>query len=180
MRPMNWRVRGLLMIGMLSLGCQSEVDFNTPPSIRYGEDSCDQCRMIINEARFAAAYVTPQGHVRRFDDIGDMLQFDAARREEVKVFWVHDYETAEWLRAHEAFFVVSPEVQTPMAHGIIAVHQQPRATALADTLQGRVYTFGELRARFRKEGAVAGRAQHHDTSRAPVLGQSTIHTHTKE
>ncbi len=134
----------LVVIGFLMLGCQSPAPLDKPPDIRYGEDVCDKCRMIISEARFAAAYVTRQGEVRRFDDIGDMVQYHQEQAEEVAVFWVHDFETEEWLRADRAFFVMSADIRTPMGHGIVALGEKSRADRLATSLQGKVLTFQEL------------------------------------
>jgi copper chaperone NosL len=107
--------------------------------------------MIISEARFAAAYVTQEGETRRFDDVGDMLLFHQEHQEEVAVFWVHDYETEEWVRADQAFFVMSEELITPMGYGIVAFADRERAEALAAETQGMVMTFEELAARFAGE-----------------------------
>lgn len=148
----------LLLAGLLA-GCSSGVAVDTPPEIRYGEESCDQCRMIINEARFAAAYVTRSGTVRRFDDIGNMLLFDAARGEEVVVFWVHDYDTAAWLKAPQAFFVVKSGILTPMGHGIVAVKDHARARELA--VAGAVLSFAQLRDRLRQDGVLPGAPHQH-------------------
>ncbi len=136
----------LALIGSLLLGCRSP-QLDKPPDIRYGEDACDRCRMIISEARFAAAYVTRQGETRRFDDIGCMVQYHQEHAEEVAVFWVHDFETEEWLRADQAFFVRSAAVHTPMGYGIVAVGEESRADRWAASLQGEVLTWSELLAR---------------------------------
>ncbi len=119
-------------------GCSRE----QRPPIRYGRDVCAQCGMIISEARFAAAYLTRQGDWRFFDDIGDMLEFYRVHREDVAVFWVHDYEGEAWLRAESAFFVKGAGFYTPMGHGIVAVGSRERAELLA--YGGQVYTFSEL------------------------------------
>jgi copper chaperone NosL len=134
----------LVVLGVVLSGCQSRPDLDTPPDIRYGEDMCDQCRMIISEARYAAAYVTQQGATRRFDDIGDLLAFRAVHAEEVTVFWVHDYDTQTWLKADHAHFVVSSMLQTPMDHSIVALRDKTRAEELAASIHGRVLTFAEL------------------------------------
>jgi copper chaperone NosL len=135
---------GWVLLGFVLLGCQSPAQFDKPPEIRYGEDVCDECRMIINEPRFAAAYMTRQGEVRRFDDIGDMVQYHRKHAEEVAVFWVHDFETEEWLQADQAIFVISPEIHTPMGHGIVAVHDRGRAERVAASSRGKVLTWQEL------------------------------------
>jgi copper chaperone NosL len=79
--------------------------------------------MIINEARYAAAYVTADDQARRFDDIGGMLAYNQEMSEEVAVFWVHDFDTEAWLKAEEAYFVKSKQI-TPMGFGIVAFDGQ--------------------------------------------------------
>lgn len=123
-------------------GCQASREH--PPQIRYGRDVCAQCGMIISEARFAAAYITEQGEWRFFDDIGDMLAFSKTHREDVALFWVHDYESKDWLKADGAFFVKSAQLHTPMGHGIIALSRRERAEQWASQSQGQVLTFTEL------------------------------------
>jgi copper chaperone NosL len=76
MRVIRRPIGGLLLfcfVAVLLVACGSEVDFDDPPDIVYGEDVCERCSMIINEARYAAAYVTEDGEAHRFDDIGGMV-----------------------------------------------------------------------------------------------------------
>jgi copper chaperone NosL len=126
--------------------CGSAGAMDEPPEIRYGQDVCDQCGMIISEARFAASYVTTQGDVRRFESISDMLVYHQQQQEEVHIFWVHDYETEEWLRADEAFFVLSEEIITPMGPGMLATAAEATADTLATQKHGTVLSFDALMA----------------------------------
>jgi copper chaperone NosL len=136
----------LLLFGLallLLVACGSETDFDRPPDIVYGEDVCERCSMIINEARYAAAYVTEDGQAHLFDDIGGMVAHDAAVAGDVAVFWVHDFETEEWLRAEEAHYVKS-DLMTPMGFGVIAFDGRDRAESWAAEQGGMVMTFDEL------------------------------------
>lgn len=149
--PRNRRERGrslalslIVLLAVLLVSCQPRPSLDAPPEIRYGEDTCDLCHMIINEARFAAACVTRQGEARRFDDIGDLVAYHAAHAEEVAALWVHDYDTGEWLRAEQATFVVSDAFHTPMGHGIVAVANAARAQELAASVGGQVAAFSDL------------------------------------
>jgi copper chaperone NosL len=117
--------------------------------------------MIINEARFAAAYVTRQGTIRRFDGIGDMLAYHTTHTEDVVVFWVHDYDTTAWLKADAAVFVVSTTLHTPMGHGIVAVSTHTRAEELAATTHGTVTTFAALQTQAGRGQSVSMHHEHH-------------------
>jgi copper chaperone NosL len=137
-----WLWSALLLL--LLAACNSGTDLDAPPEIRYGEDTCDRCQMIINEARYAAAYVTEDGLTRRFDDIGGMVAFHQEMAEDVAVFWVHDYLSESWLKAEAAFLVNESAVQTPMGFGVIAFSTSGQAEEWAAGHGGVVMTFTQL------------------------------------
>ncbi len=137
----RWPV--LLLLAFL-LGCSPRTNPNEPPPILYGQDACDQCRMIINEPAFASAYRLPDGTARRFDDIGCMIRFLQEQGEQPAHLWVHDYDTEAWIDARTAYYVRTPRVVTPMAYGLLAVASQQRAAQLADSLEGEILTFDTL------------------------------------
>ena len=151
MRPL------LALLGALALATATACGGATadrPPEVALGQDLCDRCNMIISEARFASAYVTADGAVRRFDDIGDMLLYHADQGEEVASFWVHDYRTGEWMRAESAYYVMSEDIQTPMGHGIVALSTREEAEALAGDAGGMVMTWEELLERRPSDGGM--------------------------
>ena len=123
-------------------GSSTEVQ---PPEIHYSEDVCDACGMLISDVKFAAASVEEDGAARKFDDIGDLLDYYADHTgAQVKAYFVHDYASEKWQRAETAFFIVSPQIQTPMAHGIAAYADRAAAEAAAQKVEGRVVVFGDL------------------------------------
>jgi copper chaperone NosL len=115
-----------------------------PPTIHYGEDVCEFCGMIISEEGFAAAYITPDGHGHTFDDIGDMVKARREMQEEVTAFFVHDYQSKDWIRAETAHFVQSDSLTTPMLSGLAAFAWPEQADAFAAEVGGTTLTFEEL------------------------------------
>lgn len=109
-----------------------------PPDIAYGKDPCAECGMIINDPRFAAAYVTRDGQARLFDDIGDMVVHYRKHLEDVVAFYVHDYETRAWIDATQAFFVHALSIPSPMGYGLAAFSDRSRAEAFARAHGGEV------------------------------------------
>jgi copper chaperone NosL len=141
------RIRlGLMLLAFVLVltACGQTTDLDAPPQLILGQDVCDECSMIINEARFAASYVTTEGEVRRFDDIGDMLVYDLKHDEEVLRYWVHDYHTEEWVDAAGATFVMSSDLTTPMAWGLAAFANEDEAEAFAAENGGTMSTLDEL------------------------------------
>ncbi|MFQ5522558.1 MAG: nitrous oxide reductase accessory protein NosL [Acidimicrobiia bacterium] len=137
----------LAVVGLLVGSCTSADVSEGPPEINYGRDICFQCGMIISEARYAAAYRLPDGTEKRFDDLGGLLihGHESGDLGSAEV-WVHDVETEEWLRAEEAFYVMTGDGRTPMAYGIIAFADQARAQVIADGLGAEVLTWAAVAA----------------------------------
>ena len=124
-------------------GCSGATE-DRPPSLRFGEEACDHCRMLINEDRFAAALVTADGETRKFDEIGCLLEYQAKAPTPVRRCWVRCYSSSQWLDARQAFFVHSPQLHTPMGCGLAALPTFAKARELADELHGRIARFDEL------------------------------------
>lgn len=142
---MSLRVASLLLV-LAFVGCPGEARrADVPPDMSYGVDPCDRCVMIVSEERFAAAYVTPAGDVRRFDDLGCLTAFLVERPEEVAEVWVHDHESRAWVRGRQATFARIQGLITPMGTGIVATGDEAAARALAGA-RGEVLTFDAFRA----------------------------------
>ncbi|RMG43784.1 MAG: hypothetical protein D6718_11310 [Acidobacteria bacterium] len=95
-----------------------------PPEVRYGEDVCRFCGMIVSDERFGvAALMSGEGgraEMRLYDDVGCLLA-DLERSEAVPVqIWVKAFATGEWLEAREALFVRDEAIASPMLSGIAA------------------------------------------------------------
>ncbi|MDT8306672.1 MAG: nitrous oxide reductase accessory protein NosL [Anaerolineae bacterium] len=134
-----------LLLALVLAGCSTGDDAPGPPEIQYGVDVCDECNMIINEPRFAAAYHSEAGETRRFDDIGEMFLYAEEQGEAVQSDWVHDFNSEEWLKADSATFVYDPDLMTPMGWGIAAFAAETDATAYHDEHGATVLSYTELR-----------------------------------
>ncbi len=134
----------VVLVALLA-ACGGADSVDNPPEILYGQDVCSNCNMIISEESYASAYWTVDGEARRFDDMGEMLQFIQSNHEDRASTWVHDVNTAEWLRAEDAWIVMNAGLMTPMGTGVVAVANEEDARALAFDQDGAlVLTFSEL------------------------------------
>jgi copper chaperone NosL len=119
-----------------------------PPEIAYGQDVCDECGMIVSEAKYAAATLVEKGGPHKFDSIADMLAYHMERpNEQVRAWFVHDYGTGNWIRAETAFYVVNDKIHSPMPPGIAAFESQDAAKAFAvEVGSGNIMVFDDVRA----------------------------------
>ncbi len=140
----------IFLVSLLALlfvvGCAQTTNEIQPPEMFYGQDVCDECSMLISDAKFAAATIDLKGNARKFDDIGGMLVYHMEHPEaQVRAYFVHDYDTQTWLRGETAFYVRSPQIHSPMNDGIAAFADGASAKTFASRVQGAVYKFDELR-----------------------------------
>ena len=132
----------ILLVALFILAaCQAQADPSQPPEIFYGEDVCVECGMIISEPRFAASYYTTDGDARHFDDIGGMAVHHAEHQENITQFWVHDFDTEDWIKADQGYFVMSDQVHSPMNYGIVAFSDEARAQEFASANNAMVMSF---------------------------------------
>ncbi len=136
---------GLLALAALTGACARRAE-PEPPNIRYGRDTCAECGMVISEDRFAAAAVADADPLL-FDDIGCLLLYRQKHRPAWAAIWVHDYETRSWLGAESAWFLLSPQVRSPMGWGLAAFGDRTRAQARQADFGGEVLTWSELTSR---------------------------------
>ena len=139
--------RILVLLAVFLIGCGRPDGRLEPPEIRYGRDVCAQCGMIVSDPRFAAAAATADGTMSIFDDIGDLLAYRKANQPDWAAIWVHDYDTQEWLRAEDAWYLLSPGIHSPMGWGIAAFASEDAARARQGELGGELLRWEELLAR---------------------------------
>lgn len=132
----------VFVVSIITVGCGPLDD--GVPRIRYGEETCDRCRMIISEKRFAAAYRTEAGQLRKFDDLGCAILHREAHEEAVTQFWGYDFEETGWLDVRKAFLVRSPDLITPMGYGIAVLPTAVKASALVEKVNGQLVKFDQL------------------------------------
>jgi len=146
------RLLGLLLLLGIILGACARGDPQIKPAeIHYGQDACAECNMIISDPRFAASYAYEMSEGRyaslAFDDIGDMLMHAQKHPEHKIVGWyVHDYQSKEWLDATQAFYVFAEGIRSPMGHGLAAHTTREAAQQMADALNGSVLDWVVLQA----------------------------------
>lgn len=145
MKRFQFQIVAVLLLAVLLAACGGADDADGPPEIRYGQDVCEQCKMIISEPRFASAYATEAGDVRRFDDIGEMFLYAGERAENVRAFWVHDFSSEKWIEASSATFVHDSGLSTPMGWGIAAFADREAASAYVEDHGGDLFSYDALR-----------------------------------
>ena len=139
-----------LVVVLLFAGC-SEQTTGKAPNIRYGKDPCAECRMIISDKRFAAAFITTDGETIKFDDIGCLRVYERKHAVMPQQAWVHDCLSEAWIDQVKAVFVHSEDVVTPMGYGIAAFSDAQKARQFLAKHEGQKILWDEITETFRKD-----------------------------
>jgi nitrous oxide reductase accessory protein NosL len=132
------------VVAVVVLGACGGGSSSGPPAIEYGRDVCDQCHMIISEARYSSAYRDADGEAFVFDDIAEMLaHIGAGTTPADDRVWVHDFLTEEWIAAPAAWYVRG-SIETPMGGGIVAFTAEEDAQAFAQEREGDVLRWTDV------------------------------------
>lgn len=113
----------LILLAVLSFAaCRDKIDTG-PHVIHFGEDVCERCKMIISDKRFTAELIDQKGEALMFDDVGCMADYmKGSEKEGAKplAMYVTDFGTGEWIDAGKAFYLLNPELKSPMGYNIAA------------------------------------------------------------
>ncbi len=130
-----------------------------PVDIYPEEDVCETCRMLITDQRFAAECVMKKGRAKKFDDPICMIRYfdmaktlGIAKREDVRAYFVKDYDKKEWMDAKKAHFVKA-NVVTVMGFGVVSFKKKERALEFAEEYKGTLLTLADLWELFRRPNA---------------------------
>ena len=142
--------RSMLALGLGSAlalaGCggdkKSSLD---PPDVKYNEDTSEMGMFVI-DPRYTAAYLPEDGDWILFDDIGELFRYRVMRFPEnaIRVIWVNDYHDKAWVNAQEAWYVQSPEINSPMGWGLAAFRSEEAARQMQTDVGGEVMTWNDV------------------------------------
>ena len=117
-----------------------------PPQVRWGQDVCVECSMILSDDRYAGAIVVIENNERQihlFDDIGEMIASKTKYEAPFKR-WTCDAQTRQWIDADTAFYVRSPKLHTPMGYGVAAFGQASQAQKKQNDVDGELLRFDDF------------------------------------
>lgn len=108
---------------ILAQGCNTG-----PEPIRFGNDPCHSCKMIISDRSFGAEIVTKKGKVYKFDDSRCLLSFlksNQVAADQIGNVYLVDYAQKEKLiPAETAHLLKGDKIRGPMAGDITAFESE--------------------------------------------------------
>lgn len=102
-----------------------------PQAVNEAVDTCEECHMAVMNNGYAAQIAMADGQVKKFDDIGCEVKYEAAHKDLLAGagIYVQDLNTKEWVEKEKATFVFLPEEATPMGYGVHSFKTKEAAEA---------------------------------------------------
>ncbi len=110
-------------------------------------DVCFYCKSPIaqGEVAFAAEFVTKDGFVRKFDDIGCLVaNARKVGRKNIIAFYAMDLVSRTWSPAEQLQFVRSHKIPTPRKGGIVAFRDPAMAKQTASRFQAELVNLDDI------------------------------------
>ena len=119
-----------------------------PEPFAYGKDVCEDCKMTIMEPRFGAEIITKKGKVFKFDDahcIANYIKTKKIEQGNIEQTLFIDYNNDKnFINGNNAFFVVSPQLKSPMNSNAAAFSTKEEADKKAGETSSTVKTWETL------------------------------------
>lgn len=110
------------LLFLLAAACTGEPDTG-PVDVRWDQDTCEHCRMMLSDPHFAAQIrYFPEdkpSSLSKFDDIGCAVLWlqDKPWSSDVRTeIWVADHRSGDWINARTATYVYKKS--SPMEYGL--------------------------------------------------------------
>lgn len=125
------------------------VSCNTKPEpFNYGKDVCYTCKMGIIDARFGGEVITSKGKIYKFDDVICMARYlksGVLTEKEIKQTVTINFEKQnEFIDVSKAFFLISPELKSPMGSNAAAFTSKEEAKKLNSSNSGIIISWQEF------------------------------------
>jgi copper chaperone NosL len=88
-----------------------------PEPIRWGTDTCEQCRMVLEDKRFGAL-LEAGGRTYKFDGLDELAKYMASHPGGTP--YAVDATSGQLVEATRAVLVSSPELRGPMGGQVVA------------------------------------------------------------
>ena len=140
--PPKKAILGVFLLFFMACGTK------TPEPIRYGEESCQSCKMKIMDSRFGAAILTKKGKTFHFDDVNCLANYirkENLTQDKIAGMYVADFSYFPTLIPTEkAFYLLGGSIKSPMASGIACFSSEAGRVGAQKQMGGIAINWGEV------------------------------------
>lgn len=121
------KIKGMAVLAlMMGLSLSVTSCMKVKPSIQFGKDDCDYCKMKLMDNHFGSALSTSKGRVYKFDDFNCYQGFCRENSDIIpeESFIISFDQPGNLIPMKQAFYMKSAEIKSPMGSGIAAFSTQ--------------------------------------------------------
>ena len=119
-----------------------------PSPFILGKDVCADCKMAIVDPKFGGEIITKKGKIFKFDDahcLANFIKTKAVNTADIaQTVFIDHGNTNNFLDVNSLFFVVSPQLKSPMNSNAAAFPDEVIAKKMAEQIGGKVVKWNEL------------------------------------
>lgn len=147
-KMLKFKIHALIISLIFLPACSKEI-----ATLEYGKDQCDHCRMTLTDKKYGAEIFTVKGKTIKFDAAECMLNYLKEKKtddkEVEKYLVVNLTDPGVLIEAVKATFLISPKLRSPMGEDISSFAEKSTADKYAKEYGGEIYTWEELRNKFK-------------------------------
>lgn len=132
----------LLLSFSLFTSCSSQ-----PQPFVAGQDDCHVCKMGIADFKYGGEIITRKGKIYKFDDMRCMINFIKSNtldeKDISKTLSINFNKPNEFIDANKAWFLVSPELKSPMGSNAAGFATKEEAAKTKEDY-GQLFSWVEL------------------------------------
>jgi copper chaperone NosL len=134
---------GAIILSVFATACNTE-----PAPFLLGQDTCVDCKMTIMDPKFGGEIITKKGKVFKFDDahcLANFIKNGTVKTADIaKTVFIDHGKANHFLDVNSLFFVVSPQLKSPMNSNAAAFPDAASAQKIATQTGGKIVKWNEL------------------------------------
>lgn len=136
------------VVPLVSILLFNACNSSEPAPIRLGKDECTHCKMMITDPRFGAEIITKTNKLYKFDDancLNNYIKNNEKLQSKINLIYFVDYgNESKFVLAHQAFYLQSEEIKSPMGSAVAAFSNKKQLAETASSLsQSKALTWNE-------------------------------------
>lgn len=122
---------------------------NDPVPIRFNEDQCAYCQMIISDQRYGTELITTKGKIYKFDSIECLAAYlieDKKDAKNLQSIWTIDFKYPEkFIDAKEAWYLHSDLLKSPMGLNLSSFTDKNAAENVKNVFPGELIRWKDVK-----------------------------------
>ena len=133
-----------IIVTTIFVSCSKE-----PVPIRFNEDQCAYCQMIISDQRYGTELITTKGKIYKYDSIECLAAYIIEEKKgsnDLQSIWTIDFKYPEkFIDATKAWYLHSDLLKSPMGLNLSSFTEKNAAENVNNVFHGELIRWDEVK-----------------------------------